>query len=128
MQLMILVRLVPLERFGPTVPATTDQALRIFHAPFAQGYRALMLLRSEVAAIQFYWMLSSNTVIFAAFLCCSIKPGTELLSVMRLWHPRTLLLVKRFLFACLVNLKSWPDPIPQFNVSFHVILVWPISS
>ena len=123
MQLMILVRLVPLECFGPTVPTTTDQALRIFYAPSAQGYRALMLLRSEVAAIQFYWMFYSNTVFFAALLCCSIKPGTELLSVMRLWHPRTLLLMKRFLFACLVNLKSWPDPVPQFNVSFHVILV-----
>ena len=54
MQLVIPARLVPLERFGPTVPATTDQALRIFYAPFAQDCRALVLLRSEVAAVQFY--------------------------------------------------------------------------
>ena len=67
MQLVIPARLVPLERFGPTVPATTDQALRIFNALFAQDCRALMLLRSEVAAIQFYWMLSSNTVILQHF-------------------------------------------------------------
>ena len=67
MQLMILVRLVPLERFGPTVPTTTDQALRIFYAPFAQGYRALMLLHSEVAAVQFYWMF-----LFKYCLLCSI--------------------------------------------------------
>ena len=67
MQLVIPVRLVPLERFGPTVPATTDQALRIFYAPFAQDCRALMLLRSEVAAVQFYWML-----LFKYCLPCSI--------------------------------------------------------
>ena len=67
MQLVIPVRLVPLERFGPTVPTTTDQALRIFYAPFAQGYRALMLLRSEVAAIQFYL-----DVLFKYRLLCSI--------------------------------------------------------
>ena len=102
MQLVIPARLVPLERFGPTVPATTDQALRIFYAPFAQDCRALMLLRSEVAAVQFYWMFYSNTVLFAALLCCSIKPCTELLSVMRLWHPRTLF-INETLLICLLG-------------------------
>ena len=91
MQLLIPVRLVPLERFGPTVPTTTDQALRIFHAPFAQGCGALMLLRSEITAVQFFWMLYLNVVVFAVSLCCLIKPCVEFLSVMRLWHPRTLL-------------------------------------
>ena len=82
--------LVPLERFGPTMPTTTGQALRIYHALFAQGYRALMLLCSEITAVQFFWMLYSSVVILAVSLCCLIKPCIEFLSVMRLWHPRTL--------------------------------------